>query len=76
VSHRDAAIRGGTVIVASMAGAFSVHGVVMTGVGEALVSCLLVQGRLKAPSPPNIVKNTSAESSIMAHHEDGVPLQV
>jgi hypothetical protein len=76
VSRRDAAISSGTVIVASMAGALSIHGVVMTGEGEALVSCPLVQGRLKAPSPPNVVNNTSAESTIMAHHGDGVPLQV
>jgi hypothetical protein len=53
---------------------FSIHGVVVTGVGGAAVQRLLGEGRLKPPSPLDTVRNSSAKSSIMAHHGDGVPL--
>jgi hypothetical protein len=56
-------IRGETVI---MAGAFSILGVVVTGVSEAPVPRLLGQGRPKLPSPLVVVRNSSMESSIMA----------
>jgi hypothetical protein len=72
VSSHGAAIRGGTVIKAWIAGAFSVHGVVVAGVGGAPVLCLPEEGRPKHPSPLDVVRNSSAESSIMAHRGDGV----
>jgi hypothetical protein len=37
ISGRGATIRGGTVIVARVAGAFSINGVVVMGVGGALM---------------------------------------
>jgi hypothetical protein len=44
------------------------------GAGKALVSRLMGEGMAKPPSPLDAVRNSSTESSIMAHHEDGVPL--
>jgi hypothetical protein len=38
------------------------------------VSRLLGEGRPKLPSPLDVMRNYSIESSIMAHHGDGVPL--
>jgi hypothetical protein len=76
VSGRGAAVHGGTVIMASVVGAFSIHGVVVTGAGRAPASCLLGEGRLDPPSPHDVVWNSSVESSIMAHHGDGDPLWV
>jgi hypothetical protein len=52
------------------------HGVVVMGESEAPMSCLLGEGRLKLPSPLNVMKNSSAESSIMAHHGVDAPLRV
>jgi hypothetical protein len=40
------------------------------------VSRLLGEGRPKLPSPLDVMRNYSIESSIMAHHGDGVPLRV
>jgi hypothetical protein len=59
-----------------VAGAFSIFGVDVTGAGEAPVLCLLGEGRLKLPSPLDVVRNFSAESSIMAHSRVGTPLRV
>jgi hypothetical protein len=41
MSGRGATIRGGTVIMARVAGAFSIHGVAMMGAGKAPVPLLL-----------------------------------
>jgi hypothetical protein len=59
-----------------VAGAYSSHGVVVTGAGGALVSCLLEEGRLEPPSPLEAMWNSSVESSIMAYSRDGSSLQV
>jgi hypothetical protein len=67
------AIHGGTIVVA---GVFSIHDVVMTGAGEANMSHLLGEGRLKTPSLLEVVRNFSIESSIMAHRGDEAPLRV
>jgi hypothetical protein len=50
--------------------AFSIHGVVVTGVGEAPVLCLMGEGRPKPLFPLDVVRNSSVESSIMARHGD------
>jgi hypothetical protein len=42
---------------------------VVTGVSEAPVACLLGEGRLKLPSSLDAVRNSLVESSIMAYHE-------
>jgi hypothetical protein len=76
VSGYSAAIRVGTVIVACVAGAFSIHGVVMAGANEAPVPHLFVEGRPTLPFPLDAVTNSSAESSIMAHHGVYASLQV
>jgi hypothetical protein len=52
------------------------HGVVVTGVSEAPMSCFLGEGRLKLPSPLDVVRNSSVESSIMARRGVDAPLQV
>jgi hypothetical protein len=52
------------------------HGVVVMGESEAPMSCLLGEGRLKLPSPLNVMKNSSAESSIMAYRGVDAPLRV
>jgi hypothetical protein len=62
--------------MARVAGAFSIHGVVAMGAGGAHVPRLLGEGRPKLPSPLDDVRNSSAESSIMAHCRDGIPLLV
>jgi hypothetical protein len=62
--------------MALVAGAFSVHGVAVTGAGGAPVPCVLGEGRPMHPSPLNTMRNSSVEFSIMAHHGDGVPLRV
>jgi hypothetical protein len=56
--------------------AFSIHGVVVVGASEGPVSCLLGEGRLKLPSLLDVVRNSSAESSIMARRGVGAPLRV
>jgi hypothetical protein len=53
---------------------FFIHGVVAMGAGGAPVLHLLGEGRPKPHSPLHALRNSSAESSIMAHHGDGVPL--
>jgi hypothetical protein len=59
-----------------MARAFSIHGVVVMGAGEAPVPCLLGEGSLKPLSPLDAMRNSSVESSIMARHGDEAPLRV
>jgi hypothetical protein len=51
-------------------GAFSIHGVIVTGVGEAPVLCLMGVGRPKPLFPLDVMRNSSVESSIMARHGD------
>jgi hypothetical protein len=46
---------------------FFSHGVVATGVSRAPVPRLLGEGRPRPPSPLDAVRNSSVESSIMAH---------
>jgi hypothetical protein len=76
VLGHGAIVRSGTVVMTWVAGAFSVHGVVVAGVGEAPLPCLLGEGRPEPPSPLDAVRNSLAESSIKARREDGVPLRV
>jgi hypothetical protein len=52
------------------------HGVVAMGVGRAPMPHLLGEGRPKPPTPLDVVRNSSVESSIMAQYGDGVPLQL
>jgi hypothetical protein len=52
------------------------HGVVAAGAGGAPVPCLLGEGSLKPPSPLDAVRNSSMESSIMAHRRDEALLRV
>jgi hypothetical protein len=54
----------------------SIHGVVAMGAGEAPVPYLLGEGRSKLPSPLDAVRNSSAESSMMAHREVDASLRV
>jgi hypothetical protein len=58
-----------------VAGASSSHGVVAMGEDRAPVLCLREEGRLEPPSPLGAMKNSSVESSIMAHSGIGVPLR-
>jgi hypothetical protein len=53
---------------------FTIHGVVMTGVSEAPMPCLLGEGRLKLPSTLGTVRNSSTESPIMVHRGVDTPL--
>jgi hypothetical protein len=64
----SAAIHVVTITVACVAGAFSIHGVVVAGANETPALHLFGEGRSMLPSPLDVVKNSSAESSIMAHH--------
>jgi hypothetical protein len=53
------------------------HDMVVTGVGEAPMLCLLREGRLSTPpSPFEVVWNSSVESLVMARGEDGGPQRV
>jgi hypothetical protein len=56
--------------------AFSMHGVVVTGAGGALMLLLLKEGRLEPPSPHDDMRNSLAESSVMARCGDGVLLRI
>jgi hypothetical protein len=76
VPSRSATVYGGTVIVARATGGFSIHGVIVTGVDRAPTPHLLGKGRPEPPSPLDVMWNSSMESSVIAHHEDGVPLWV
>jgi hypothetical protein len=49
---------------------------VVVGAGGAPVSCLLGDGRLDPPSPPEVVWNSSVRFPIMAHSGDGGSLWV
>jgi hypothetical protein len=69
VSGRGTAIHGGNINVACVAGAFSLHGVVVAGASEAPVLRLLGEGWSKLPSPINTMRNSLVESSIMATAE-------
>jgi hypothetical protein len=55
---------------------FSDHDMVEAGVGEALVSGLLGDGRLIPPSSLETMWNSSVECPIMARNGDGGPLGV
>jgi hypothetical protein len=59
-----------------VARAFSIHGVVVTGAGDAPVPHLLGEWRSKPLPPLDTKRNSSAESSIMARRRDEAPLQV
>jgi hypothetical protein len=74
ISDYSTAICGGTVIMARVAGAFSICGVVVMGANEALVLRVLREGKPEPPSPLDVMWNSSAEYSIMARRGDGVPL--
>jgi hypothetical protein len=50
------------------------HGVVATGAGSTPVSHLLGEGGPKLPSPLDAMRNSSVESSIMAHRKVGALL--
>jgi hypothetical protein len=62
---RDIDTRGGTVVVACVAGAFSSNGVVVMGVGRAPMLCLLGEG--EPSSSLETMWSSSMESPIMAH---------
>jgi hypothetical protein len=62
--------------MACVAGAFSIHGVVVAGASEALMLCLLGEGRLMVPSPHDAMRKSLVETSIMAHHRVDAPPQV
>jgi hypothetical protein len=62
--------------MACIAGAFSIHGVVVAGASEALMLCLLGEGRLMVPSPHDAMRKSLVETSIMAHHRVDAPPQV
>jgi hypothetical protein len=68
VFSHGATICGETVIMACVAGAFSIHSVVVAGANEGLVLHLLVEGKPKLPTPLDALRNSSVESSIMARH--------
>jgi hypothetical protein len=73
VSGHGAAIHGRNIVVAE---AFSYHVVVVAGASEDSALCLLGEGRLKLPSPLDVVRNSSVESSIMARCGVDAPQQV
>jgi hypothetical protein len=50
-----------------VAGAFSFHVAIVVGANEAPVLCRLGEGWSKLPSPVNVVRSSSMESSIVAH---------
>jgi hypothetical protein len=56
-----------TCCVAMMSETSFSNGVVQTGAGRAPVSCLLGEGRPEPSSPLDVERNSSVESSIMAH---------
>jgi hypothetical protein len=72
ISGCGATVGDGTIVMTRVARAFSIHGVVVTGMGRAPVPGLLGEGRLELPSPLDAVRNSSVKSSIMACHGDGV----
>jgi hypothetical protein len=61
-------IRDETVIVAYVAGAFSIHSVVVARANDGLVSHLLAEGKPKLPAPLDALRNSSVESSTLAYH--------
>jgi hypothetical protein len=52
------------------------HDVVVTGVGGAPMPHLLKEGRPKLPSLLDVMRISSVESSIMAHHGANASLQI
>jgi hypothetical protein len=73
VSGRDTTVHRGNLIVA---GAFSYRVVVVAGANEALVLHHLGEGWSMLPCPLDTVRNSSVESSIMAHYGVDAPLRV
>jgi hypothetical protein len=71
VSGCGTAIHRGNLIVA---GASSFHVAVVVGANEAPMMCYLGEGWLKLLSPLDIVRNSSMESSIVAHCGADAPL--
>jgi hypothetical protein len=76
VSDNGTTIHGGIIVMACVAGVFSILDVVVAGVSEAPVSHYLGEGRPNLPSPPDAVQKSSTESSIMAHSEVDDTLRV
>jgi hypothetical protein len=74
ISGRNATVYGGTVVVACVAGAFSIHGVFASRVNSALALRLMGEGRSKLPSLHDAMRNYSMVSSIFAHHGVDAPL--
>jgi hypothetical protein len=64
VSGRGTAVHRVNLVVA---GAFSFHVVVVAGANEALVVRCLGEVWLKLPSTLDVMRNSSVESSIVAH---------
>jgi hypothetical protein len=62
--------------MAWVAEALSILGVVVAGASEVPIPRLLGEGSLELPSPLDAMKNSSTESSIMAHRGVGAPLHV
>jgi hypothetical protein len=73
VFDHDAAVHGGTVVMAGSIGAFATHGVVVMGASRAPTPRLLGEGRPEPSCPLVVMWNSLMESSIMAHHGDGDP---
>jgi hypothetical protein len=67
VFGRGSTVHGGNIVMARVVGAFSFHGVVVAGVTGAPVLHLLGEGTSKLASLLDAVRNSSLESSIVAH---------
>jgi hypothetical protein len=76
VSGRSSTIREGNIVVGRVVGAFSFHGVVVAGVTVVPMLHLLGEGTPKLVSLLDAVRNSSVESSIVAHHGVDAPLRV
>jgi hypothetical protein len=63
-----ATVHGGTVVVACVARAFSIHSVAAARASWAATLRLLGEGRPNLPSPLDVMRNSSVELLVMAHH--------
>jgi hypothetical protein len=70
VSGLDTVVRRGNLVVA---GAFSIRVVGVAAMNKAPVLHHLGEGWLKLPSPPDTMRNSSVESSIVAHYGVDAP---